>query len=342
MDRHDVALRTSTAALPIKIVGIGHGVGAKTESNEDVAERLHLERDWLLKRTGISHRRVSGPGQDATTLGSDAIRAACADADIDLETLGHETVLIHIQNGGHDLAPPAAIRLASHMGLNRIRVHGIDGVCAEPIVAIEEAATLLTCFRCDRVIVSASVDFMEFVDDLDPGTAGLFGAGAGAIILERAAEQDAARILGLRWETRSEFAKLGTIRVLTTDRDDEGVNLSVGYYDMDGPGLARVALRVVPEVVDSVLEEAGWEKGDVDLMITHQPNARLLEIGVRMMHFDPAVVPMPVTTLGNMGPASLLVNLSLAKQANRVPPGCRLLLVAFGLGFSCGVAALVA
>lgn len=329
-------------AMPIKMTGSGHAVGTATESNERLAESLGLESNWFTKRTGITERRVSGPGQDVLTLAGDAIRAACADAGIALEALGKETVFIHIQNGGHALAPPAAIQLASHLGLVDVRVHGIDGVCAEPIVALEEAALLLTSGRCDRAIVSAAVDFMDFVDDHDCGTVGLFGAGAGALVLERAAQDEDSSLISLHWETHPEYAKLGAIRVLDVERGADGVKITTGYYEMDGAGLAQAALEIVPQVIESVLEEAGWAKEDVDLMVTHQPNARLLEIGIRRMHFDPAVVPMPVRLLGNMGPASLLVNLSLAKRADRMPPGSRILLVAFGLGFSCGAAALVA
>lgn len=329
-------------AMPIKMTGSGHAVGTMTESNELLAERLGLEMDWFVKRTGITERRVSGPGEDVLSLAGDAIRSACSDAGIPVELLGSETVLIHIQNGGHALAPPAAIQLASHLGLGNVRVHGIDGVCAEPIVALEEAGLLLTSRRCERVIVSAAVDFNDFVDDHDLATAGLFGAGAGAVVLELAREDETSTLISLRWETHTEHAKLGAIRVLGLERDESGVKITTGYYEMDGAGLARAALDIVPDLVDTVLADAGWVKEDVDLMITHQPNARLLEMGIRRMHFDPKVVPMPVTRLGNMGPASLLVNLSMAKQANRMAPGCRILLVAFGLGFSCGAAALVA
>jgi 3-oxoacyl-[acyl-carrier-protein] synthase III len=328
--------------MPIKMRGAGHAVGAATESNERLAESLGLKADWFTKRTGISERRVSGPGQDVITLAGEAVRAACADARVASEALGKETVFIHIQNGGHALAPPAAIQVASHLGLSNVRIHGIDGVCAEPIVALEEGALLLTSGRCDRVIVSAAVDFMDWVDDHDLDTVGLFGAGAGALVLERAGEDEQASLISLHWETHPEYAKLGAIRVLDVDRGGSGVTITTGYYEMDGAGLARAALEIVPPVIDTVLAEAGWAKKDVDLMVTHQPNARLLEIGVRRMHFDPAVVPMPVRLLGNMGPASLLVNLSLAKQAHRMAPGSKILLVAFGLGFSCGAAALVA
>jgi 3-oxoacyl-[acyl-carrier-protein] synthase-3 len=76
------------------------------------------------------------------------------------------------------------------------------------------------------------------------------------------------------------------------------------------------------------------------LVIAHQPNAKLLDIGIRALSLDPATVPMPVRQLGNMGPASILVNLALAGREGRLAPGVKLLLVAFGLGFSCGAVAI--
>jgi 3-oxoacyl-[acyl-carrier-protein] synthase-3 len=200
---------------------------------------------------------------------------------------------------------------------------------------------MLEARRCDRVILSAAVDIMQYIDPSDHGTVGLFGSGAGAVVLERSAGADThASIRGVHWETHTGYSGLGQVPILGYERHPDRLSISAGYYQMDGRGLTRAALLVLPAVLDRVLDTAGWTREAADLVITHQPNAKLLEIGIRHLGLDAARVPTPVRHLGNMGPASLLVNLSLARESGHLTPGTNLLLIAFGLGFSCGVAAL--
>jgi len=327
--------------IAVALAGVGHAVGSEVVSNSELALSLGLESDWFLTRTGIVERRACGPGEDVLTLGRDAVLGACEDAGLRAGDLGAETMLLHIQNGIAAFTPPAAILLSRKLGFKTVRALGFDGVCAEPIAALEVAALLLEARRCDRVILSAAVDFPEWVDPNDHDTSGLFGSGAGAIVLERSVGPDArASLRGVHWETHAGYSGLGQIPVLGYERHPERFSISVGYYEMDGRGLTRAALQVLPGVLEGVLDAAGWTREDADLVLAHQPNAKLLEIGMRHLGLDPARVPMPVRHLGNMGPASLLVNLSLAKTDGRLAPGTNLLLIAFGLGFSCGAAAL--
>jgi len=325
----------------IRIGGLGHAVGSHVISNHDLAHSLGLDDGWFAERTGIVERRVCGPGEDVQVLAGQAVTAACKDAGLSVGELGNETVLLHVQNGMTCLTPPSGIVLAEGLGLGDVRVMAVDGVCAEPIMAIELAALMLAARRCDRVVVCAAADFLPIIDPADLPTVGLFGAGAGAIVLTRADERgDAASLRSLRWETHAEYAHLGRIPVHGYRPAAGGVDITAGFYQMDGHGLARAALRFLPGLVSAVLDEAGWERHDLGLVIAHQPNAKLLDIGIRALKLDPATVPMPVRHLGNMGPASLLVNLSLAGVQGQLAPGLKLLLVAFGLGFTCGAAAI--
>jgi len=146
-------------------------------------------------------------------------------------------------------------------------------------------------------------------------------------------------VRGIHWETHVGHADLGRIPILGYDPIPGGISVKVGYYEMDGTGLARVAMQVLPGVVDKVLHEAKWTREQLDLVIAHQPNAKLLEIGSRVLGLDPATVPMPVRQLGNMGPASVIINLAIAHETGRLIAGSKILLVAFGLGFSCGAVA---
>lgn len=315
-------------------------VGSDVVCNTKLATDLGLASNWITRRTGIDERRVCADGEDVMSLGTDAVQRACADAGLSTQELGNETVLLHVQLGPVGFMPSAAARLAGQLGLADVRFVGFDGVCAEPIVAFETALLMLHMRSARRAIVSTSADFGALIDRTDPTTTGLFGAGAGALVLE--AEEDgepASTVHGLHWVSHPQHNGLGHATILRDTRLDSHVQFDVGYYTMDGQRLAKLAVRVLPDVIKPVLDEAGWTVDDVDLVISHQPNVRMLETGVRALGFDASIVPMPVRQLGNLGPASLLVTLSLARDEGKLPPGTKVLLVAFGLGFSCGAAA---
>jgi 3-oxoacyl-[acyl-carrier-protein] synthase-3 len=324
----------------VEVRGAGHVLGARVVSNRDLARSLDLPEDWVVNRTGIAPRRGCGPDQDGVGLAADAIGAACRDAGLDPAELGPETLLLHVQVGPSSYTPPAGILVAHRAGLSRVRVLGVEGACAEPIAALELAAMHLAAERCERVVVSAAGDFLAMVDPRDAATAGLFGNGAGAVVLARSAPRGhAGRIRAVHWETHTDHWALGHSRLRGVTQRADGFSVEFDHYAMAGQALARLAVRVLPGVVDRVLDEAGWKKLDVQLVLAHQPNVRLLEMGVRRLGFDPALVPMPVRTVGNLGPASLLVNLSMARRDGLLAPGTRVLLVAFGLGFSLGAMA---
>jgi 3-oxoacyl-[acyl-carrier-protein] synthase-3 len=328
--------------MRLALAGIGYQMGSRTESNRDRSVALGLDEDWLVEHTGIVQRRVCIEGENVFTLGVDAVQKALKDAGLTGGELGHETILLHIQNGYTQFAPPAGIVLANAVGLTNVRVLGIDGVCAEPIAAIDLASGMLDRGQCDRVIISASVDFALALAPDDVATAGLFGAGAGAVVIERArraADPRSIIIRGSEWRTKADHAHLGVIPIRGYVAREDGIDLSVGYYEMNGQGLTRVGVRVVPQVIRSVLDQAGWKKGDVDMLISHQPNANLLEILLRALKVSADICPMPVREIGNMGPASLLVNLGIALENGSIRPGSKCMLTAFGLGFSCGATA---
>jgi 3-oxoacyl-[acyl-carrier-protein] synthase-3 len=326
--------------LSLGLLGIGHAVGSVEIDNRDVATSLGLLPDWCQKRTGIEFRRVCGAGEDVLSLAAEAVSRALRDAGLEPTALGPETVLLHIQNGFTHFAPPAGIVLAGRLGMTAVKVIGLDGVCAEPVAALDLAVTMLQAGRCERVIISAAVDFLAYIDHSDPDTAGLFGAGAGAIIVSSVATSKSVVLEGLHWETHAEFWDLAELRVLDLRSVSTGVELDCSYYTMKGQSLYRTVLQLLPPIIDRTLVDAGWSADDIDIVISHQPNPRQLELSARRLGLNPAVIPMPGRRLGNMGPASLLVNLSMARDAGALAPGTRALLLAFGIGFSCGAVAL--
>ena len=329
-------------ATALAIAGTGHFVGSATVSNELLATSMGLSPDWFTRRTGIIERRVCAAGEDVVTMAVDAVSRALQASALPVSSIGPETVLLHVQNGMTALTPPAGVLLSSALGIGSLRVLSVDGVCAEPVAMLDIASMMLASGSCERVIISASVDFLPIINPADPATAGLFGAGAGAVVIERdgGSGRTPIAVESLRWETHPEWVDLGRIPVLGHKPNEHGVLVQAGYYDMNGLGLVRAGRRVVPSLVSRVLDDAGWRREDLDLVLSHQPNVRMLETTIDALGLNRETFPMPVVHQGNLGPASILVNLSMAASAGAIRPGAKVLFLAFGLGFSCGAAAI--
>ena len=321
-----------------RVAGYGYALGRVTVRNEDLAVRLGMPPTWFATHTGIVERRVCDSEQNVLDLAAEATSAAMNDAGVTIADIDADTLLLYIQNGYTQFTPPPAILLCSKLGLRNLRPFSLDGVCAEPIAALQIASLYLQAKLCRRAIVVAAVDFLPVIDPNDKETAGLFGAGAGAVLLE-ADDSNGTGLNALSWATDTSFCDHGVIPLLQYAQNETGVRVQLGYYQMNGKRLAKDVLALVPRVVSDVLSKAQWTLDTVDIFITHQPNVKLLEIGARQLGIDRSRLELPVRYLGNLGPASLLVSLAMAREKGRLPSQSKALLLAFGLGLSCGAAA---
>jgi 3-oxoacyl-[acyl-carrier-protein] synthase-3 len=326
----------------VGIAGISYSLGSDVIDNTELATSMGLAPDWFVRRTGTKQRRVYGEGEDFLSLSVDALRKSCEEAGIDPAMVGPETLVLYVQSGLQThLVPPQAIVLAQRAGFKHAKVLGIDGSCAEVIPALDTAVRLMEAGRCERVIVVAGVETINMIDPQDLDTVGLFGVGASAIVLTTDARTDLRfDLCGSYWESHVDHWELGTMAVRSREFTKDGIEIQTGYYDMKGTGLVRKSVALLPAVVDKVLAEAGWLRDDLDLVVLHQPNVRFVDMVVRAIGVAPDIVPVPGAEHGNMGPASILVSLALAKEAGELKPSGKVLMVSFGVGFSCGAAAI--
>jgi 3-oxoacyl-[acyl-carrier-protein] synthase III len=321
-------------------VGTGCAVGSQLINNQEVSAALGLAPDWLYKHTGVRTRRVLSDAESIDEMSCASIREALDSAQLRPADLGSETLLLHIQSGGYRvMTPPTVTRLAAELGMHTVRCIGIDGACAETISMFEIAQQYLLMSGLDRAIVSAAADFTEFIDVTDRDTAGLFGVGAGAAVIDitTGAMPTVWKVKARTW---SEHTTLAEIRAHKFEASGEAVIGTFGFYSMRGRELALVALRLVPELVSDLCEEVGWRSDDVDLLIAHQPNPRMLRAGFKRLGINEDRTIVLSDQMGNMGPASLLVALDHACRNGKLGAGMRVLFVSFGVGFSAGAMAL--
>ena len=321
---------------PFKITGTGYELGAVVIKNEDIARKINLKPDWFEKHTGIVERRGCSEEQDVITMAVASIKQACKNANLDSSRLDENTLLIHIQNGFTYKTPPPGILIAKALKSYTLKTLSIDGVCAEPINAIEIGALMLGQKRYKRVIISSSVNFLPIIDYRDKDTAGLFGAGAGAFIMEY--NEDESGLYGLHWENHSDHFDLGMIKLHGYEYFDDGVSVKLGYYVMKGKSLATVALKVIPRSIKSAISQAQMQVKDLNYIVSHQPNEKLLDIGMKYLGLKGVHWFRHARNLGNIGPASLLIVFAIQMEKQSFKKGDNVLFLSFGLGFSCGAA----
>lgn len=327
--------------IAVQIVGSSHVYASGRESNDRLGERFGLAPDALLRATGIRTRAVCGPGENVISLGTAAVADALTDAGLPLSGFDSARCgLIHVQNGIVRLTPPAGIQLLEALGVRHTRPISLDGVCTEPLTAFEIASLYLDAGLLDLAVVSAAADFIGLVDPNDPETAALFGAGAGAVVLQRTSPGARGSLRSCITYLDTGHADLGIADILGHSRSSEGqVTITASSYRMKGKELARVALGVVPRVVRDALDAAGVELSDITAIATHQPNPKLTEIGARRIGLDLDKIHDIAAEVGNLGPATIMASLDLARR-HIVGSDGLLLAVAFGLGFSCTAAVL--
>jgi 3-oxoacyl-[acyl-carrier-protein] synthase III len=321
-------------------VGTGCAVGSRLISNREVSVALGLAPDWLYRHTGVQTRCVLSDAESIDEMSCAAIREALGSAQLQPADLGTETLMLHIQSGGYRvMTPPTVTRLAAELGMHSVRCIGIDGACAETISMFEIAQQYLMMSGLERAIVSAAADFTEFIDVTDRDTAGLFGVGAGAAVIDmtKGAMPTVWKVKARTW---SEHSALAEIRAHKFEASSKFVIGTFGFYSMRGQELALVALRLVPELVFDLCAEVGWRSDDIDLVIAHQPNPRMLRAGFKRLGVSEERTLTLSDRMGNMGPASLLVALDHARRNGKLGVGARVLLISFGVGFSAGAMAL--
>ncbi|WP_034086693.1 3-oxoacyl-ACP synthase III family protein [Streptacidiphilus albus] len=327
--------------MAVGIAGAGYALGSETVSSTDLALSHGLEPDWFVRRTGTQQRRVYAEGESLMTLAAEAIGKACAEAGVAPQAIGGETLLIFAQVSiPAYVAPSQAVLLAQRAGIGCAKTMSVDGSCAEVIPALETAVTMLETGRCERAIVVGGQDAVSLTNHQDLSLAGIFGAGAAAVVLARD-ENYGTRldVRGSQWETHTADWQLGTLPVHERRRAEEGFEVRTGFYTMEGVEIVQAARRHVPGVVDSALARAGWTTADLDLVIAHQPNTRTLQLVMKACGISMDIVPNPCADIGNLGPANVLTTLAIARQEGTLKPGSRALLVSYGVGFSCGAMA---
>jgi 3-oxoacyl-[acyl-carrier-protein] synthase-3 len=325
--------------MGIRISGIGGYVPARVVTNLELTLTVDTSDEWINSRTGIRERRIAGPNEAPSDLGYEAAARCLAQAGIDKTAID----LIIVASATPDQSQPATACLVQEkLGIagGRCPAFDVNSVCAGFVFALNVAQGMMLTepTRYRNVLVIGADTFSKILNWKDRRTCVFFGDGAGAILLSHA-EDSARRFhfhLGSDGRGR-EFIQVpggGSRLPASTEVLDKQLNKFV----MNGPRVWEFAVNTVPETIRSLLGEHGMRPADLDMLILHQSNLRMLEAIMTNLDLPMAKTVTTVENYGNTAAASIPLTLQKAWETGKLRPGARVMLCGFGGGLSWGAA----
>ena len=314
------------------LLGTGSALPKRRVSNAELAEQVDTTDEWIVERTGIRFRHIAGPDETTATLAADACRAALAAAglapsDIDLMVLATATP--------DQTFPATATKVQAMLGIDDCVAFDVAAVCSGFLYAVQVADSMLRTGVHRRALVIGSETFSRILDWEDRTTCVLFGDGAGAIVLEG---QDSAGGTGARGILATRLHADGRHNDLLYVDGGPSTTGTVGKVRMKGREVFRHAVNNLAAVMGESLALAGLTSDDVDWVVPHQANARILDATARKLGLSPEKVVVTVDQHANTSAASVPLALDVATRDGRIKPGDLVVLEAMGGGFTWGAA----
>ena len=309
------------------ILGTGSALPARRVSNAELAETVDTSDEWIVERTGIRSRYIAGAGETTATLAADAARRALTAAGIDASAID----LIILATATPDQTFPAsATKVQAMLGINDCVAFDVAAVCSGFLYALSVAESMIRAGSARMALVIGSETFSRILDWDDRGTCVLFGDGAGAVVL--GAVEDGRGVLATRLHADGRHNDL-----LYVDGGPSTTG-TVGKVRMKGREVFRHAVTNLANVLTETLDAAGLTVADVDWVVPHQANARILDATAKKLGLDPAKVVVTVTEHANTSAASVPLALDTAARDGRIKAGDLVVLEAMGGGFTWGAA----
>jgi len=311
--------------LRARIVGTGSALPVRRVSNDELAKRVDTSDEWIVARTGIRFRHIADEGETTATLAADASRRALEAAGMD----AREIDLIVLATATPDQTFPAsATKVQTALGIDDCIAFDVAAVCSGFLYALSVADSMIRTGAAHNALVIGSETFSRIVDWEDRATCVLFGDGAGAVVLR--AEEGEAGILASSLHADGRYNQL-----LYVDGGPSTTG-TVGKVRMKGSEVFRHAVTNLASVMGEVLAAAGLTTADIDWVVPHQANARILDATARKLGLPPEKVIVTVDRHANTSAASVPLALDVAVRDGRIKMGDIIVLEAMGGGFTWG------
>lgn len=315
----------------VEIVSTGRYLPDRVMTNEDLERLVDTSDEWIRERTGIRERRIACSEMGAAEMGAAAARIAMERADVQPGELD----LIVVSTATPDrLLPSTACDVQALLGASNAAAFDIDAACSGFLYALSVAEGYLAAGRGEIALIVSTEKMSAIVDWTDRSTCVLFGDGAGAAVVKRS--ENGRGIVSSFMRSDGTLAELlwrpgGGAKV---PFDAKVLEERSHLVKMAGREVFKAAVRSMAEAADQALQRAGLTGEDVDLLIPHQANIRIIEATAKYANIPMEKVYVNVDRYGNMSSATLPVALDEAIEEGRVKPGANILMVAFGAGFT--------
>jgi 3-oxoacyl-[acyl-carrier-protein] synthase-3 len=316
--------------MPLRscLVGVGSALPKRRVDNAELAAQVDTSDEWIVERTGIRTRYIAGEGETTATLATEAARRALEDAGLEPADIG----LIVLATATPDQTfPSSATKVQHSLGILDAIAFDVHAVCTGFLYALTVADSMLRGGNAKSALVIGAETFSRILDWEDRTTCVLFGDGAGAVVL-RAEETEDRGILATRLHADGRWGDM-----LYVD-GGPSTTQTVGKLRMKGREVFRHAVVNLAEVLGEVLEAASLTTADVDWVVPHQANARIIDATARKLGLDPARVVLTVDRHANTSAASVPLALDVAVKDGRIKKGDTIVLEAMGGGFTWGAA----
>jgi 3-oxoacyl-[acyl-carrier-protein] synthase III len=319
------------------ITGWGFYAPTRVVTNFDLAKFVDTSDEWISSRTGIKERRFASEGENTSSMSARAARAALERAKLRPQDV--QLVIVGTCSPDY-LFPATACIVQSEIGAVHAGAFDIEAACTSFVTALGVARGMISSGTVENALVIGAECLSRLLNFKDRTTCVLFGDGAGAVVVEASNASVGVESVVLHSEgSKGELLMVrgGGSRVPATK---ETVDQGLHFITMEGGEVFKLAVKSMADAAEEALREAGLGLDDIDIMIPHQANVRIIDGVAKRLHFPTEKVFVNIQRYGNTSAASIPIAIAEAEQQGRLRRGDKVLLVAFGGGFTWGASVL--
>jgi 3-oxoacyl-[acyl-carrier-protein] synthase-3 len=323
---------TTAKAGGVAIVGVGHHLPSRVESNEELCHGLAIAPEWIVEKTGIQRRYLAESGDTASAFAGHAARHALAMAGIDASQVD---IIIGCTFSGDYIFPPLSAKLHQDLGAKGAQVYDLQANCSGVVAGLTAASDRMFMDDSVRYALVVGVEMCSrYVDRSDVNTAIYLSDGAGAIVLGRCDAEHGIRSSAFFTDSSNYESVRMRGGGSSFPLRGRAFDPTIDSMEMNGLATWKQAITHMPNVIRRSCEKAGVSSKDVDFFVFHQANLRLIEYIVRKMGVGLERTYTNVQDIGNSGSASIAIALSEAVHKGHVKPDSLLMLAGVGAGFN--------
>ncbi len=314
-------------------LGVGYYVPKTVLTNQELKKLVDTSDEWIIERTGIKERRIIGKDEKCSDMAFEAARMALKDANVDPMELD---LIIVATVTGDMLFPATACIVQARLGAKNAAAFDLGAGCTGFVYALTVADKFLQSPAYQHVLVIGAEVVSRIIDYTDRNTCVLFGDGAGAMVLGKT--EGNAGILSAFIASDGNGADLLNMPGGGSNlpASHESIAARQHYLKMNGNEIFKFAAKIMAEVSDKLISEAGLDYEDIDLFIPHQANIRIIQAAVRRIKIPWGKMAINLDYYGNTSAAAIPLALAQANEKQPLKPGANILMVGFGAGLTYG------